>query len=104
METYTEDGYFIDDVYYDEPYTYNCSFSVYGFDFKTIQFSTVNKQHATDEDYSFGDDYWTLIGTNDKTHEIAFIFLEPISFTPTFDEYFIKEDCGWRYFYFLTKF
>ena len=43
-------------------------------------------------------------GVNDKTHEIAFIFLEPISFTPTFDEYFIKEDCGWRYFYFLTKF
>ena len=105
MKTYTEDdGYYIDNVYYDNPYTYNCSFSVYGFDFKTIQFSTVNKQHATDEDYSFGDDYWTLIGTNDKTHEIAFIFLEPISFTPTFDEYFIKEDCGWRYFYFLTKF
>ena len=99
METYTEDGYFIDDVYYDEPYTYNCSFSVYGFDFRTIQFSTVNKQHATDEDYSFGDDYWTLIGTNDKTQEIAFIFLEPTSFTPSFDEQFIKEDCGWRYFY-----
>ena len=103
METYTEDGYFVDNVYYDEPYRYNCTFSVYGFVFKTIQFPLVNEKITDDED-NYRDDCWALIGTNDKTHEIAFIFLEPISFTPSFDEHFIKEDCGWRYFYFLTKF
>ncbi len=105
METYTvDDGYYIDNVYYDNPYTYNCTFSVYGFDFKTIRFSSINKTNVTDEDYDFSIDNWILMGTNDKTHEIAFIFLQPVNFTPSFDDEFIKEDCGWRYFYFLTKF
>lgn len=43
-----------------------------------------------------------LIGSNDETHEIAIIVS---TYTiPTFDEYYIKEICGWQYFYFLTKF
>lgn len=92
METFSEFGYFIDDEYQDEKITYNCDFSLYGFDFRTI-----DKNNNSDEFY----DSWYLIGTNDETHEIAFI--ESMDSTPTFDEIFIKDNCGWRYFYFLTK-
>ena len=94
MAKYQVYGYFIDNEYIDEEIVYKCDFSVYGFDFKTIE-----KNDDSDEYY----DYWYLIGTNDETHEIAFIKTIDAA-TPTFDEYFIKEDCGWRYFYFLTKF
>lgn len=93
MKTYSNHGYFIDDEYQDEDITYKCDFAVYGFDFRTIE-----KIYDPDEFY----DSWYLIGTNDETHEI--VFVESIELTPTFDETFIKEDCGWRYFYFLTKF
>lgn len=92
MKTYSDHGYFIDDEYQDEDITYKCDFALYGFDFRTIE-----KIYDPDEFY----DSWYLIGTNDETHEITFI--ESMELTPTFDEYFIKEDCGWRYFYFLTK-
>ncbi len=99
METYDEYDYYIDNVI-----VYKCDFSVYGFDFKTLDTSEDND--ATDENYDnqFEWDYWTFIGTNDETHEIAFIYVSERDSSPTFDEYFIEEDCGWRYFYFLTKF
>lgn len=93
MKTYSEHGYFIDDEYQDEDITYKCDFTLYGFDFRTLE-----KIYDPDEIY----DSWYLIGTNDETHEIAFI--ESMELTPTFDETFIKEDCGWRYFYYMTKF
>ena len=89
MEEYEGRGYYIDDDYIDEQTVYNCNFKVYGFDFRTIE-----KEDDSDEYY----EYWYLIGTNDETHEIAYI--ETFETTPTFDEYFIKEDCGWRYFYY----
>lgn len=93
MEEYEGYGYYIDDEYIDEDIVYKCDFSVYGFDFRTIE-----KEEDLEEYY----EHWYLIGTNDETHEIAFIMT--LDSTPTFDETFIKEDCGWRYFYFLTKF
>ncbi len=92
MKTYSEHGYFIDDEYQDEDITYKCDFSLYKFNFRTIE-----KVYDADEFY----DSWYLIGTNDETHEIAFIV--SMDSSPTFDDYFIKESCGWRYFYFLTK-
>jgi hypothetical protein len=93
MQEYEGCGYYIDDEYINEEIVYNCNFSMYGFNFRTIE-----REDAPDEYY----EHWYLIGTNDETHEIAFI--ETFESTPTFDEHFIKEDCGWRYFYFLTKF
>lgn len=89
MVTYEENGYY-----------YKSDFSVRGFDFRTLDIPKEDDEH----DYDFEWDYWGLIGTNDKTHEIAFIYVSNLGFSPTFDEYFIEEDCGWRYFYFLTKF
>ncbi len=102
------DGQWINDEYYPSCIKYDCSFSAYGFDFKTLQIPEETEFYRIDEDYDFDNywetDYWAFIGTNDDTNEIAFIYLTPYHFTPSFDENFIKEDCGWRYFYYLTKF
>ena len=86
MDTYTES----------EGVTYNCNFSVYGFDFKTVHI-------PYNEDEWCENDYWFLIGFNDEKCEIAYIDVSPRDFTPSFDEHFIKEDCAWRYFYFLVR-
>lgn len=76
--------------------TRQCNFTVYGFHFKTI----LVPENNDDESFSFKyHDHWALIGTNDETCEIAFIYLTPERYSPTFDEAFIKEDCAWRYYY-----
>ncbi len=102
------DGQWINDEYYPGWIKYDCSFGAYGFDFKTLQIPEETEFYRIDEDYDFDNywetDYWAFIGTNDDTNEIAFIRLSPYHFTPSFDEAFIKDDCGWRYFYYLTKF
>ena len=84
------------DSFREEGVTYNCSFSVYGFDFKTVDI-------PYNEDEWYENDYWFLIGFNDEKCEIAYIDVSPRDFTPSFDEHFIKEDCAWRYFYFLVR-
>ena len=107
INEYTEyDGHYENDKYIEEVYNYDCNFSIYGFDFKTIQIPEYEDELDISDsyDYSSEDDdiehnYWALIGTNDETCEIAFIYLYPEIFTPSFDEEFIKEDCGWKYYY-----
>lgn len=64
--------------------------SVYGFNFKLVDIS--------EDEY----DCSLIIGTNDEKQEIAYICVTPYGFTPSFDDYFIKEVCAWRYFYFLA--
>lgn len=100
----SDDGKWVDDEYTPGYIEYNCNFSVYGFDFKTIY--TPNEEDIYYDGLSDCEEYdfWFIIGTNDNTNEIAFIYLTPAHFTPGFDEEFIKEECGWRYFYHLTKF
>lgn len=79
---------------YMEPYSdYKCDYSFNGFKFRNI-----GEIHDSDGIY----DSWYLIGTNDETHEIAIIVTWDS--TPTVHKTFIEENCGWRYFYFLTKF
>ena len=91
METYPDY-----DCEKDIDITRQCSFTVYNFNFKTINVP----YDEDDEDYGFKyNGYWALIGTNDETCEIAFIYLTPERYSPTFDEEFIKEDCGWKYYY-----
>mgnify|MGYP003308021535 CR=1 FL=1 len=102
------DGHYEDDgeKYIEETYIYNCNFNVYGFNFKTIQtpgyapelWALEWNNDDWKDDY-IEHDYWAFIGTNDETCEIAFIFLYPEGFTPSFDDEFIKEDCGWKYYY-----
>ena len=95
----TDDGAWVDDEYIPRYIKADCNFNVYGFEFKTIY--TPNEEDIYyDENIDCEEfDFWSMIGTNDKTHEIAFIYLTPAHFTPSFDEDFIKEDCGWRYYY-----
>ena len=76
--------------------TRQCSFTVYDFHFKTIKVPEYEFGNETTDNF----DYWALIGTNDETCEIAFIYLTPERYSPTFDEAFIKEDCCWKYFYY----
>ena len=92
--------------YVEECHIYDCNFNVYGFDFKTIQtpgykpeFIVLDFWNDDWEDNYIEHDYWAFIGTNDETCEIAFIYLHPHGFTPSFDDEFIKEVCGWRYYY-----
>lgn len=105
------------DIYSDEEYyiLHNCTFNVFGFDFKTIE---QEKREIVYEDV-FDDEEvkqnfelyyedmlsdptgWVIIGTNDETKQIAYIIVEPYSFTPTFDDEFIEDYCGWRYFYYI---
>ncbi len=100
------DGHYEGEEYIEECYIYDCNFKIYGFDFKTIQ--TPEYEEDFDEFDVYDDnlddnfiehDYWAFIGTNDETCEIAFIYLYPEGFTPSFDDEFIKEDCGWKYYY-----
>lgn len=100
------DGHYEEEEYIEKCYIYDCNFNVYGFDFKTIQtpgykpeFIVIDYWDDNWEDNYIEHDYWAFIGTNDETYEIVFIFLHPHGFTPSFDEEFIKEDCGWRYYY-----
>lgn len=98
-----DDGRWVDDEYTPKYIKADCNFSVYGFEFKTIYTPNEEDIYYDDtidcEEY----DFWSIIGTNDETYEITYIYLTPAHFTPSFDDEFIKEDCGWRYFYFLTK-
>ncbi len=76
--------------------TRQCNFTVYDFHFKTI----LVPENEDDDSFDFKyHNYWALIGTNDETYEIAFIYLTPERYSPTFDEKFIKEDCAWKYYY-----
>ncbi len=100
------DGHYEGEEYIEECYIYKCNFNVYGFDFKPIQtpgykpeFIVLDFWNDNWEDNYIEHDYWAFIGTSDETCEIAFIYLHPHHFTPTFDEEFIKEVCGWRYYY-----
>lgn len=98
-----DDGSWVDNEYIPEYIKADCSFKVYGFEFKTVY--TPNEEDIYyDENIDCEEyDFWSIIGTNDETCEIAFIYLTPAHFTPSFDDEFIKEDCGWRYFYYMTK-
>ncbi len=100
------DGHYECEEYIEECYIYDCDFNVYGFDFRAIQtpgykpeFGVIDYWDDNWENNYIEHDYWAFIGTNDETYEIAFIYLCPHDFTPSFDEEFIKEDCGWRYYY-----
>ena len=75
--------------------TRQCNFTVYDFNFKTIKVPEYEFGNDNSDDF----DYWALIGTNDDTCEIAFIYLTPERYSPTFDDEFIKEDCAWKYYY-----
>lgn len=108
MKTRLNEAFAYKDVYIKEEYNEGmanyleseCTFSVYGFKFKTVD--VPYEKAFGDEEYNPEYDCWLIIGTNDEKQQIAYISVTPYAFTPSFDDYFIKEVCAWRYFYFLA--